>query len=74
MISRATAFLLDTGDAATIARRLRHLRTSELDGVPAKFLRQSARNLRAASYSLRVAADRFDHRADVLEHEETTTP
>ena len=66
-IARETALLLDTGDAVRIARRLRSLQTIELEGFSAGMLRTAGRNLRAASYSLLVAARRFEHRADVLD-------
>lgn len=68
-IARVTGFLLETGDAVTVAHRLRYLKTSELEGVSPLFLRRAARNLRAASYSLLVAARRFEHRAELLDHE-----
>lgn len=66
-IARVTAFLLDATDAAQIAKRLRYLKTSELEGVSSRQLRGAAAHLRAASYSLKVAARRFEHRADLLD-------
>ena len=71
-LARVTAFVLDATEAALLAKRLRYLKTSELDGVSPGTLRAAARQLRAAAYSLRVAASRFDHRAELLEHEART--
>lgn len=68
-LARVTAFVLDAVDASTIAARLRHLKTSELEGVSSSQLRAAASHLRAASYSLKVAARRFEHRADLLDYE-----
>lgn len=69
-IARETGFLLDTADAAVIARRLRELPLPDVDSMPPSALRRAARSARAASYSLARAADRFEHRATL---KETTT-
>lgn len=71
-LARVTAFVLDASEAAGTAKRLRYLKTSELDGVSSSTLRAAAAHLRAASYSLKVAARRFEHRADLLDHEGTS--
>lgn len=61
-----TVLALDAGQLAGDAERLRRLRTSRLPVDPGA-LRRASRLLRAASYSAKVAAERLEHRAHVIE-------
>lgn len=70
MISRATALLLDVGDLAATAKRLRFLRNAELDVLEPEHLEKMARACRAAAYSARIAATRFETRAARRRHHE----
>ena len=62
----ALVLLLDVGQLVGDASRLRHLKTSDLDGLGPDTLRRAARHLRAASHHALVAARRLEHRADLL--------
>lgn len=65
-IARETGFVLDMTEPLLSARRLRDLRSSELDGISPALLDSAARHLRAAAYVHLTAARRFEHRARIL--------
>lgn len=58
-------------DPLAVANRYRFAPTSALSKLDVAALRLAASRLRAAAYSLAVAARRFDHRADLIERGET---